>query len=181
MIKLTTYYHRKSYIAHKYVNAKKEKLKTKWQTAIRKSKWITPAAFSFYHHYLRWSRDRFADTWAMYCVCQEVSGTSFAFRWSVWDRQNLQERPPVTREGNTPFCFFSFFSQGAFLTFLPQRQLLWGWAVWSDTGRGGCSSVPSRWHISELRVESHLWNGPSTHMDSPCRCTTLKHTWLLCE
>lgn len=101
-------------------------------------------------------------------VCQEVSGTSFAFRWSVWGRQNLQERLPVTREGNTHFYFFPF-SLRAFLTFPPQRQLLWGWAVWSDTGRGGCSSAPSRWHIPEVRVESHLWNGPSTHIDSPCR------------
>lgn len=75
------------------------------------------------------------------------------------------------KETLVSFSFLSSHREHSSL-FPPQRQMPWGWVVWSDTGRGGCSSVPSRWHIppSEVRVESsHLWHGPTTHSDSPYR------------
>lgn len=50
-------------------------------------------------------------------------------------------------QGKETLVYFSFLSSHREHSslFPPQRQMPWGWVVWSDTGRGGCSSVPSRW------------------------------------
>lgn len=69
-----------------------------------------------------------------------------------WVQCLRQAGSPGARGRTT--CFFSFLSvyQELSSIFLPQSQMLrlWG-VVWSEAGKGGCSSVPSE---SEMRVES---------------------------